>query len=112
MNNDLTYLNSERLNRIFDGVYRCVEPNLESEPMPDEKIQALMDTLYVMQKFNYRFRPSDTRSLFDLFNRQFHFEINSDGTTLWLALILAIQELYAFSDSKLVDVIRQVTIRK
>lgn len=64
-----------------------------------------------MQRFNYRFRPDDTRRLFDLFDELFNFELNSEGTTLWLALILAVQELYGFSDSKLVETIGEVSIR-
>ncbi|WP_281285455.1 hypothetical protein [Deferribacter autotrophicus] len=33
------------------------------------------------------------------------------GTSLWLSLILAIKELYGFSNRKLVEVVKQVAIR-
>lgn len=112
MKNNLPSLNEALLNRIFDGVYIIVGHSPEYERTADEHEQALVDTLYAMQKFNYRFRPNDTRRLFGLFDAQLHFEINSEGTTLWLALILAIQELYGLTDSKLIEVIRRVTIRK
>ena len=111
MKNNLPVLNEALLNRIFDGVYGGGGQQ-SNELIGHEPVQALIDTLYAMQKFNYRFRPDDTRRLFDLLDKQFHFELNSEGTTLWLALILAIQELYGFTDGKLVEVMRQVTVRK
>lgn len=112
MKTNLPPLNEDLLKKIFDGVYAIAGQSPEYERTPDERIQALLDTLYAMQRFNYRFRPDDTRLLFDLFDAHFNFERNSEGTTMWLALILAIQELYGFTDGKLVEVIRQVTARK
>lgn len=110
MKNNLPSLNEVLLNRIFDGVYGGArqQPNglIDHEP-----VQALINTLYAMQRFNHRFRPDDTRRLFDLFDAQFNFELNSEGATLWLALILSIQELYGFTDSNLVEVIGRVTVR-
>lgn len=100
---NLPPLDQALLIRIFDGVYSGV--GQASEHASDELTRTMINTLYVMQRFNYSFRPDDTRRLFDLFDELFNFELNSEGTTLWLALTLAIQELYGFSDSKLVEVI-------
>lgn len=107
MKRDLPFLDQQRLNQIFTGVY-----DMPGDFQTGDRLAALTSTLRTMQQFNYHFRPNDTRHLFDLFDAQFNFEQNSDGTTLWLALILAIQELYGFTDNKLVEVIFQVTVRK
>lgn len=112
MKKNLPYLNDEHLNLIFDGVYGQPASIEETGRPIDERISDLANALYAMQRFNYHHRPNDTRRLFDLFNAQFNFELNSEGAALWLALMLAIQELYGFTDSKLVEVIGQVTIRK
>ena len=111
MRNNLPRLTQELLDSIFDNVY-STGCDTSSSCLASDRICALRDVLHVMQRFNYQHRPDDMRRLFDLFNAQFNFEPNSEGTTLWLALILAIQELYGFTDRKLVEVIGQVTIRK
>lgn len=108
---NLPPLDQALLSRIFAGVYGGGELQPEYGWKNDVSILALLDTLYAMQRFNHRYRPDDTRRLFDLFDELFNFELNSEGTTLWLALILAIQELYGYSDSKLVKVVGEVSIR-
>ncbi|MDD5300331.1 MAG: hypothetical protein PHD65_07535 [Gallionella sp.] len=107
--NNLPPLNEVLLNQIFDGVYGGAgqQPN---ELIGHEPLQALIDTLYAMQRFNHRFRPDDTGRLFDLFDAQFNFERNSEGTTLWLALILAVQELYGLSDSRLMEALGEMIV--
>lgn len=107
MKRDLPFLDQERLDKIFTGVY-----DLPGDFKTEDRFISLTRTLRTMQQFNYHFRPNDTRHLFYLFDAQFNFEQNSDGTTLWLALILAIQELYSLTDSKLVELIFQITVRK
>lgn len=109
---NLPPLDQVLLNRIFAGVYGGGGQPLESGRTEDASVPALIDTLYAMQRFNYRFRPDDTRHLFDFLDKQFNFERNSEGTTLWLALTLAIQELYGFSDSKLIEVMGAGIISK
>jgi len=111
MKKNLPYLNQERLDNIFNGVYGFIEADDEDMPFEDEKMNRFFKMLKVMQEFNYWHRQSDVHPLFGLLNPDFNFERNSDGTTLWLALILAIQELYGFSDKKLVSVMKQVTVR-
>ena len=78
----------------------------------EKRLIHLLSTLKSMQSFNYQYRPDDTRALFELMNKIFNFEKNSEGTTLWLSLILAIKELYGFSDNSLSKVMKQTTIRK
>ncbi|MCX7545345.1 hypothetical protein [Marinicella gelatinilytica] len=113
MKDNLPYLNEERLNVIFDHVYNIVHQQESDQNFgSDEKLNHLLDTLKSMQAFNYRHRPDDTQYLFGFLNPLFNFELNSEGTTLWLSLILAIKELYGFSEQKLFTVLKQVSIRK
>lgn len=108
----LPYLTQDRLNFIFEGVYGLDNIPAQKLNSEEEKIVDLAKTLYAMQQFNHHHRWDDTRQLFGLMSKNFQFEVNSEGSTLWLSLILAIQELYGFTDEKIVEVICQVTVRK
>ena len=112
MKKNLPYLDQDRLNIIFDHVYDIVSEDKGESIFEEDRLSALLDTLKSMEHFNYFHRPDDTRVLISLMSPIINFESNSDGTTLWLSLILAIKELYGFSDKKLVSVIKQITIRK
>ncbi len=113
MKDNLPYLNQERLNIIFEKVYDDVDDiKLIEKDFENEKIYHLLCTLKAMQYFNYRHRPDDTRCLFGVLDPIFNFERNSEGTTLWLSLILAIKELYGFSNTTLMHVMKEVTVRK
>lgn len=115
MKKNLPYLNQERLDFIFNAVYENVETMMQPEfdnRNDDSRLKCLLLALKAMQHFNHWYRPDDTRYLLSVLEPTFNFERNSEGTTLWLSLILAIQELYGFSESKLVQVMQQVTIRK
>ncbi|RUM53657.1 MAG: hypothetical protein DSY85_08540 [Marinomonas sp.] len=113
MKDDLPFLNQQRLDAIFNNVYSGAVPELHSTvPFEDERLEALARILFAMQHFNYQFRPDATHKLYSLMSKIIKFEQNSEGTTLWLALILAIKELYGFSNKKLVEVMKQVSVRK
>ena len=109
---NLPYLTQNRLNFIFEGVYGFDGIPAQMLNTEEEIIVDLAKTLYAMQQFNHHYRWDDTRQIFGLMSENFQFEVNSEGTTLWLSLILAIQELYGFTDKKIVEVICQVTVRK
>ncbi len=106
---NLPYLNSERLDIIFERVYELKD---EDKPFNEERLNGFLAMIKEMQHFNHWYRPDDARELFDLMDPIFNFERNSEGTTMWLALILAIGELYGFSDQKLLGVMKQVKVRK
>lgn len=113
MKKTLPYLNAERLEQIFADVYSSpASAATEAAKIGDERLRDLAVALYALQRLNYRHRRDDWLRLASLFTPRFNFEWNSEGTALWLALVLAIQELYGFSDSKLVEVIGQLAIRK
>ena len=108
MRKNLPYLNQERLNVIFEHVYDVVSNDTNIQLANDEKMNEFLTALLAMQSFNYKCRPDDVRELFFLMANDFSFERNSEGTTLWLALALAIKELYGFSDKKFLAVMTQL----
>ena len=112
MKENLPFLDQERLNVIFEHVYDIAGMGEEKIGFNDQKLNDLLKTLKSMQSFNYYHRPDDTRELFGLMDPIFNLERNSEGTTWWLSMILAIKDLYGFSGNKLVGVIKQVSVRK
>lgn len=109
---NLPYLDQERLNYIFEAVYDPLPENPSETLYGDDKMASLLCVLKSMQGFNHHFRRDDTREIFPLFDPIFNFERNSEGTTLWLSMILAIQELYEFSGAKTRELLSRVTVRK
>ena len=97
---------------IFEHVYDSLGDAKAERAFAEEKLNHLLRVLKTMQGFNIEHRPEDRFEVFGLTNRIFNFETNSEGTDYWLALILAVKELYGFSDDKLVSVIGQVGVRK
>ena len=66
-----------------------------------------------MQKYNYWYRSSEYVQLFPLFEGTAGpMERNSEGTDKWLALGLAIKELYGLRLSTLESLLKMVTVRK
>lgn len=116
MKSNLPYLDQERLNLIFENVYEGYlgknEVTENSRYCENEKINDLIVALKSMQFFNYKHRPDDVNLVYDTMSQIFRFEINSEGTSLWLSLILAVKELYGFTEKKLISVMKQVTICK
>lgn len=103
---NLPPLDQELLQRIFDSVY------IGCPPTSDPRIQGLVDTLYAMLQFNFHFRPEDTGGLYDLYDAYFNFGSFPGGARIWLALILAVQELYGLSDSVMVELMQTVTLKE
>ena len=112
MKKNLPYLNQERLRAIFDHVYDVASDREVKNEFEEEKLFQLLKVLKTMQLFNYCHRSDDTRELFGLMSRVFDFELNSEGTTYWLSLILAVRELYGFFDDKLVSVMEQLKTKE
>jgi len=101
LKDSLPELDGQTLDFIFDHVYDIVEMPGETRTTEDGKLSDLLEVLKALQGFNYRHRPDDTRVLFGPMSKHFNFERNSDGTTLWLSLLLAIKELYGFTNKNL-----------
>lgn len=112
MRKNLPYLDQERLSIIFNHFYDAASDREIKNGFKEEKLAQLLKVLQTMQLFNYQHRPDDTRELFGLMSNVFNFEVNSEGTTYWLSLILAVKELYGFSDDKIVSVMEQFKAKR
>lgn len=104
MKRNLPPLNSELLKLIFDNVYSSsVTSELFSN---DEKTDSFLKMVMVMKDFNYRYRQDDLSIVFNLTDSIFKYEPNSEGTGIWLGLILAIQELYNLNENQLIQTLK------
>ena len=108
----LPELNGTVLDFIFAHVYDIVETSSERQGLDDSKLLNLFRILQALQTFNYRHRPNETRQVFGPMCKHLNFELNSDGTTLWLSLLLAIKELYELSMIELNRKVQLSHVRK
>ncbi|RFU61974.1 hypothetical protein [Peribacillus glennii] len=111
----LIYLNETTMTAIFDCVYGIndyLKP--ETKQLLNEKMfQDFVNLLLVQQNYNYWYRQGIAAELFSLFESTVGpMERNSDGTILWLALGLAIKELYGLRYSTLKELLKKVNVRK
>ena len=105
---DLPWLDPQLLDAIFEGVYTHGIPADLAEEQRD-----LLHALYTMQAYNYAHRQRACAELFPLFEETVGpMEVNSEGTTLWLALGLALKELYGMRNATLRELMLRVTVRK
>ena len=105
---ELPILDRKLLDLIFDGVY-----GEETEQPLDEPVKDFMTVLYTLQWYNYQYRSGVCANLFPIFEETVGpMETNSEGTTMWLALGLAIKELYGMRNSTLKGLLAEVTVRK
>jgi hypothetical protein len=105
---ELPYLDTALLDIIFDGVYGKDCDAIEEAPLRD-----FLEMLYTMQAYNHRYRPNTCAALSPIFEEAVGpMGINREGTSLWLALGLAIKELYGMRDSTLRTLLMQLTVRK
>ncbi len=113
LRNSLPALNGESLDFIFDHVYEISGFSGEGKTEKDFKLTSLLEILKGLQRFNLDHRLDD---VFELNQKAvvpagLELQSNSDGSVLWLAMLLAIQELYGLSNGNLIKTIRQIRIR-
>lgn len=104
---ELPILDQKLLDLIFDGVY-----GQEFEQPLDEPVKDLLAVLYTLQGYNYRYRQGVCFDLYPIFKETVGPMEQSEGTVLWLALGLAIKELYGMRNSTLKGLLAKVTVRK
>jgi hypothetical protein len=109
----LVYLNEETMTAIFDCVYGeddYLKPKT-IQLLKDEMFHEFIKLLLMQSEFNYRYRQGVTAELFPLFESTVGpMERNSDGTTHWLALGLAIKDLYGLRNSTLKELLKKVNV--
>lgn len=115
---DLPILTRKLLKLVFACVYGMPDeeemrqrsylaPLLNLEE--NEQLKDYLDLLETMSRYNYRYRFMQYRELFPITEPILGpFETNSDGTSLWLARILAIKELYGLTIDELEEVLRKI----
>ena len=103
----LPHLDQATLDFIFKGVY-----GRDLAAVEDERFRDFLDVLYRLQDFNYQYRFNAYAELFPLFEETVGpMERNSEGTSLWLALGLALKEWYGLSHRTLKELLSLVTVR-
>jgi hypothetical protein len=110
----LPWLDSEVLDTIFDCVYGITREVRANRPLLSEPvISDLLDVLKAMQAYNARWRGEALVDLLPVLEDALGaMEPNSEGTTQWLALALALQDLYSIRNQTLGDLLKGTTVRK
>jgi hypothetical protein len=103
---NLPYLDQPLMDTIFASVYGL-------QDIPDPEVNDFVMTLQAMQDYNYKYRSAQLVKLFPIFEETVGpMEINSDGTSLWIAMGLALKELYGMRTETLRSLLKLVTVRK
>jgi hypothetical protein len=113
---ELPNLDSQIMTAIFDCVYG-INDYLDTNTKRLLKEKIFTDFIMVLlahQQFNYWYRPDVTRELFPIFESTVGPMVrhSEDGTVLWLALGLAIKELYGINGEKLKGLLKTIKSRK
>jgi len=104
----LPMLDRELLNIIFDHVY-----NKDPEEIADKELRDFIKLLLAMQHYNHWYRSDEYMQLAQMFEATVGpMETNTEGTDMWLALGLAIKELYGLRLSTLESLLKKVTVQK
>lgn len=114
LRNSLPELNGESPDFIFDHVSEIFGILGENEMEKGCKLGNLLGIRKGLHRFNYAHRLETPSSSI---KRQpvpsgLEPQSNSDGCVMWLAMLLAIKELYGLSNLDLIKTIREIRIRK
>lgn len=93
-------LNKKRIRRIFATVFDVQFPpeSLPTDTLADCRV---LLALKAMQIVNLQQRSAEVVALYRYFDDPGFLEPNSEGTTRWLAMALAVQEFYAIDANTL-----------
>ena len=112
----LPLLDQDALDALFASVYHPLPRNApETEryllAQPDQ-IRSWFELLMAHQAYNYVYRHSEYAKLLPTIEDVLGpFERNSEGTSFWLALCLALKEAYGMRTRTLASVMRLVRVR-
>ena len=111
----LYILDEYTMTAIFDCVYGMhdfLEPKTK-QLLKDKQFKDFIHLLLTIREYNYRYRYCETVNLFPVFEVTVGpMETNSEGTAFWLALGLAIKEIYGLRRETLKELLGLVKIRK
>jgi hypothetical protein len=109
MKSNLPFLSKETLEFIFEHVFLNPGHKIENTSQ-EEKIVSFLCALTALKDFNYRYRENDLKELYELVDPLFNYNLNSEGTGIHLALVLAIKDIYGFSNEKLIEVMKLLIV--
>ena len=114
LKDSLPELDGQTLDFIFDHVYDIFGMPGESQAPEAGKLFDLLEILKALQGFNYHHRLNEISDLYRLVSAPLGIDpnSNSEGTTLWLAMLQAVKDLYNFSPRELMDAIGRIRVRK
>jgi hypothetical protein len=104
----LPNLDRNLLNLLFDRVFDSEnsEGSL-AEQLGRNHLADFFRVIKALQYYNLNYRGNQARELFPLFDDAIGMEMNSEGTLYWLAMGLAVKELYGMRNSTLRKIINQ-----
>ena len=108
LRSNLPVLEPALIDVLFEHVYDIAGIE-EALPIDDEKTSDVVDLVKSLQRFNFHHRMDEA---FELHRKAaipagFELQSNSEGSDLWLAMLLAIRELYGLSLRELIDAIQK-----
>lgn len=104
----LPVLDQRLLNTVFEHVY-----NKDPEEIADKELRDFIKLLLAMQHYNHWYRSDEYIQLAPMFEATVGpMETNTEGTDMWLALGLALKELYGLRRSTLESLLKKITVRK
>lgn len=112
LGNHLPDLNGASLDFIFDHVYDIVEIPSDRQAL-DSKLWDLLEVLKALQKFNWRHRIDEVFALHQkaVIPAGLELQSNSTGSELWLAMLLAIKDLYGLKNHGLIKAVKEIGVR-
>ena len=114
LKDSLPDLDGRTLDFIFDHVYDILGMPGEGQDPEAEKLSDLIKVLKALQGFNYRHRLDETCELYRMAAGPLGMDpnSNSEGSLLWLAMLLAIKDAYGLHDAELKQAVGRINIRK
>lgn len=98
---NLPALTKKRIRWLLDHVYETETLTLPTEGSVSVADTRLFLVVKSVQLTNLQYRGHECEELYRLFSEPYFLDPNSEGTTRWLAMALAIKELCALSDDEL-----------
>lgn len=102
----LPALTKKRLRWLLDHAYDLLRNNeLDTHTPVSAADSKLLSIAKSLQRYNLDHRADDCRNLFPLFSQAGFLDQNSDGTTYFLAMVLALKDLCSLSEENLQELI-------
>lgn len=97
----------------IDTLFRCAAGRDEDlDKIKSGQVRDFVEMLLAMQVYNIKYRTRQVQKLFPLLEETLGpLDASSEKTALWVALALAVKELYGMRPETLKTVLKKVTTR-